>query len=141
MNSLRLESCLNCTLLMRISQLNNDDDIFNYFIDIPQDFAVINGKGSNIIHCIAFYDDDVVGERRLSKLSRKTEIHNLINKKSISGCTPLYWAAKKNNHKTIQRLISLGSNVNIRNNHYKLPDDQFNCNGETRRLIRQARMW
>ena len=117
----------------------DDDDVFDHLIQMTQDFSIVNRGGHNIIHRIASFRDNKVGESRLNKLSHKTNVKNLINERNNSGQTPLHIAAVWNKHQTIKTLISLGSDVNVRNNNNKLPDEYVWCDDETKRIIRQSR--
>ena len=141
-NSLRDgDECYRTLLMYDVRYNDNDDDIFNYLINIPQDFAVVNGLGRNIVHYFAIKSIGVVGERKFVKLLQKANVDCLINIKDHDcGDTPLHLAAYKNNHKIIQQLISLGSDVNIKNNYNELPDKLSECDYKTRRLIREARV-
>ena len=127
------------TLLMRAVFWNNDDDVFDYLIEKSQDFSVVNRHGWNIIHYIVLYGDDKISESELIKLSHKTNVESLINERGVGGETPLHYAAHKNKYRTIARLISMGSDVNLRNIYNKLPDEHDDCDDETKRIIRQSR--
>ena len=123
------------TLLM-IAYWNND--VFDYLIKKPQDFSIVSLYGWNIIHHIVLYGNEKC-ESQLIKLSQKTNVESLINKRNVNGDTPLHHAARKNKHRTIARLISMGSDVNVRNNLNKLPDEYDWCDDVTKRIIRQLR--
>ena len=125
-------------LLMR-AMLWNNDDVFEYLIKKSQDFSVVNRDGRNIIHCSVFCGDDEICESQLIKLSHKTNVESLINERDVDGYTPLHEAAHWNKHRTIAWLISMGSDVNVRNNLNELPDEHDWCNDETKRIIRQSR--
>ena len=119
----------------------NDDHVFDYLIKKPQDFSVVARDGENIINYIAlsFRGDDEISESQLIKLSHKTNVESLINERNVYGDTPLHYAAHKNKYRTIARLISMGSDVNVRNNDNELPDEHDSCDDETKRIIRQSR--
>ena len=117
----------------------NDDDVFDYLIEKPQDFSIVSRVGWNIIHHIVMSDDDEISESQLIKLSQKTNVESLINKRDFIGHTPLHDAAQMNKHRTIARLISMGSDVNVRNKYNQLPDEHNRCDDETKRIIRQSR--
>ena len=94
----------------------------------------------NIIHFIVLSGgDDEVCESQLIKLSHKTNVESLINERNVYRQTPLHLAAHRNIHRTIARLISMGSDVNVRNKYDILPDEQDYCDDETKRIIRQSR--
>ena len=119
----------------------NDDHVFDYLIKKPQDFSVVARDGEDIINYIAlsFRGDDEISESQLIKLSHKTNVESLINKRNVHGDTPLHVAARWNNYRTIARLISMGSDVNVRNNYNELPDENNDCDDETKSIIRQSR--
>ena len=126
------------TLLMHAVWLY--DDVFDYLIEKPQDFSIVNRRGWNIIHYIAWFGrGDEKCESQLIKLSQKTNVESLINERNVHGDTPLHHAARMNKHRTIARLISMGSDVNLRNNFNKLPDEYDRCDDETKKIIRQSR--
>ena len=129
------------TLLMLAVWKYDDGDVFDYLIKKPQDFSIVNRHGLNIIHyIIALYRHDEICESQLIKLSHKTNVESLINERDdVHGHTPLHVAARHNKHRTIARLISMGSDVNVRNNDNELPDEYFMCDDETKRIIRQSR--
>ena len=127
------------TLLMR-AVWSNDDDVFDYLIKKPQDFSVIARYGRNIIYYIVWFDrDDEKCESQLIKLSQETNVESLINKRNVHGNTPLHYAAPRNKHRTIARLISMGSDVNLRDDDNELPDEYYSNDDETKRIIRQSR--
>ena len=116
------------TLLM-IAVLSNDD-VFDYLIKKSQDFSIVS-RGWKIIHYIVLSgDDDEKCESRLIKLSHKTNVESLINERDVNGQTSLHYAAIMNKHRTIAWLISMGSDVNVRDNYNKLPDEQDFCDDE-----------
>ena len=117
----------------------NDDVVFDYLIEKSQDFSIVNRSGWNIIHWIALSRDDEKCESQLIKLFHKTNVESLINERDVGGNTPLHHAAQENKHQTIAWLISMGSDVNVRNNFNKLPDEDDDCDDETKRIIRQSR--
>ena len=151
------------------------DDAFDHLLDITQDFSVVDENGRNIVHRIAFWGrDDDFRSRRLMKLSQKTNVESLINRKDRWGRTPLHRAARNNHHRTIETIIKLGGDVNLkdddgqtplhfaalfnnhraietiiklggdvnhRNNRNQLPDEQDDCDDETKRIIRSSRKW
>ena len=128
------------TLLMHVVRYDDDDDdVFDHLLDLPQDFNVVNDDGRDIIHWIAFSSDDGRGARRLIKLSNKMDVGSLINKQDNDGDTPLHFAAGENNHQTIKQLLDLGCDVNIKNNDDELPDEDYYGDEVTKELIRQAR--
>ena len=140
-NSLRDDDDYDYTLLMNVVK-HDDDDVFDHLIDLRQDFNVVDEDGQNIIHRIAWLNDDDRGTRRLIKLSNKTYVGSLINKQDNNGYTPLHCAAWKNNHQVIKHLIEFGCDVNIRDKWNRLPEEQFiGCDEVTKKLIRQARKW
>ena len=120
--------------------IDDDEDAFNYLINFTQDFSVVNELGLNIVHYIATYSYDVDGSRMLMKLSEKTNVESFINNKDhYGGLTPLHWAASRNNHRLIETIVKLGGDVNIKDNHNRLPDEQDNCDHETKRIIQRLR--
>ena len=119
------------------------DDAFDHLLNITQDFSVVDKLGMNIVHRIVhyfFYDDDVCS-RRLMKLSQKTNVESFINRKDSRGRTPLHFAARRNHHHTIEAIIKLGGDVNLKNDYGKLPDEQDGCDDETKIIIRSSRKW
>ena len=133
------------SLLMDVVYNNNDDDdAFDHLINKLQDFSVVNDYGENIVHRIAVSSDDGgddVRSRRLMKLSQKTNVESFINRKDRYGRTPLHIAADNNKHRTIETIIKLGGDVNLKNNYNRLPDEQKYCDDETKRIIRSSRKW
>ena len=126
------------TLLMR-AVFDDNYDVFDYLIKKPQDFSVVARDDLNIIHYIAWFGRDEICESQLIKLSHKTNVESLINERDLDGQTPLHVAARRNKHRIIAWLISIGSDVNVRNNNNDLPDEYDMCNDETKRIIRQSR--
>ena len=118
------------------------NDAFYHLLNISQDFSVVDKDGQNIVHWIAYssYVDDV-RSRRLMKLSQKTNVESFINIKDRDGQTPLHCAADNNHHRTIETIIKLGGDVNLKNDDNKLPDEHYRCDDETRRIIRSSRKW
>ena len=116
-----------------------DEDAFNYLINFTQDFSVVDEDGYNIVHCIALFFDDVVGSRLLMKLSENTNIESFINNKDDDGQTPLHFAASHNRHRLIETIVKLGGDVSIKDNHNQLPDEQDDCDDETKRIIQRLR--
>ena len=119
-------------------------DAFDHLLNISQDFSVVDEDGQNIVHSIAYYsfvDVDDVCSRRLMKLSQKTNVESFINRKDSRGQTPLHYAANRNLHRTIETIIKLGGDVNLKNDRNKLPDEQDDCDDETKRIIRSSRKW
>ena len=118
-----------------------DEDVFNYLINFTQDFSVVDGSGYNIVHRIAFsYHDDVVCSRLLMKLSEKTNVESFINNKDHHfGQTPLHVAASNNRHRLIETIVKLGGDVNIKDKYNRLPDEQDECDDETKRIIQRLR--
>ena len=153
------------------------DDAFDHLLNISQDFSVVSENGRNIVHWIVYYSffvvDDVLS-RMLMKLSQKTNVESLINRKDRRGQTPLHYAAYFNNHhtietiiklggdvniqdldgrtplhlaaydnchRTIETIIKLGGDVNLKNDDNQLPDEQDDCDDETKRMIRSSRKW
>ena len=93
------------TLLMRAVLF--DDDVFDYLIEKPQDFSIVNRYNWNIIHYIVLYgNDDEKCESQMIKLSHKTNVESLINERDVDGRTPLHHAARKNKHRTIAWSVS-----------------------------------
>ena len=127
--------------------LDCGDDDFDRLINIPQDFAIVCENGWNIIHLIASQVavdlGDDIAQSFLMKLSKKTNVESLINEKDEygGGKTPLHWAAKKNRRSVIQTLFELGGDLNVKDNNNQLPDDQDECDDETKALIQRLRQW
>ena len=117
----------------------DDEDVFNYLINFTQDFSVVNDRGWNIVHWIATSYRDVVGPRLLMKLSEKTNVESFINNKDHDGRTPLHFAARYNHHRFIETIVKLGGDINIKDNHNQLPDEQYDCDDETKRIIQRLR--
>ena len=115
------------------------DDAFNYLINFTQDFSVVNGFGLNIVHFIAISYRDVVGSRMLMKLSEKTNVESFINNKDDRGRTPLHVAARNNRHRMIETIVKLGGDVNTKDYDNQLPDEQDDCDDETKRIIQRLR--
>ena len=139
-NSLRSDDCYGCSLLMDV--VRNDDDAFDHLLNITQDFSVVDEVGMNFVHRIAYWGRvDDVRSRWLMKLSQKTNVESLINRKDRRGQTPLHCAADNNDHHTIETIIKLGGDVNLKNDRNQLPDEQDPCDDETKRIIRSSRKW
>ena len=117
------------------------DDVFNYLINFTQDFSVVDELGYNIVHRIAIFSlhDDDVCSRMLMKLSEKTNVESFINNKHHNGRTPLHVAARFNRHRFIETIVKLGGDFNIKDNHNRLPDEQDDCDDETKRIIQRLR--
>ena len=139
-NSLRDDDDYDYTLLMNVVK-HDDDDVFDHLIDLRQDFNVVDEDGQNIIHRIAWLNDDDRGARRLIKLSNKTNVGSLINQQDVHGIKPLHYAARKNNHQVIKLLIEFRCDVNVRDYRNRLPKEDSVCDEVTKKLIRQARKW
>ena len=116
------------------------NDVFNYLINFTQDFSVVDKNGWNIVHYIAFfpYDDDD-RSRMLMKLSEKTNVESFINNKTHYGETPLHCAAHLNHHRLIETIVKLGGDVNIKDNDNRLPDEQDDCDDETKSILQRLR--
>ena len=130
------------SLLMNV--VSYYDYVFDHLLNITQDFSVVDEVGQNIVHSIVYSfigDVDDVRSRRLMKLSQKTNVESLINRKDGRGQTPLHRAAYNNHHRTIETIIKLGGDVNLKNYLNKLPDEQDGCDDETKRIIRSSRKW
>ena len=120
--------------------IDDDEDVFNYLINFTQDFSVVDERGWNIVHSIAFsrYDDD--GSRMLMKLSEKTNVESFINNKNhLYGETPLHLAANFNYHRLIETIVKLGGDVKMKDNDNRLPDEQYFCDDETKRILQRLR--
>ena len=119
---------------------NDDEDAFNYLINFTQDFSVVDRLGLNIVHYIAIFPRvDVVGSRMLMKLSEKTNVESFINNKDDYGQTPLHYAARNNRHRLFETTVKLGGDVNTKDNDNRLPDEQRECDHETKRIIQRLR--
>ena len=116
-----------------------DEDVFNYLINFTQDFSVVDEYGRNIVHWIARSPDDDVRSRMLMKLSEKTNVESFINNKDHDGQTPLHYAACNNSHRLIETIVKLGGDVNTKDNYNELPDEQDNCDDETKRILQRLR--
>ena len=116
-------------------------DVFDHLLNFPQDFSIVNKNDWNIVHWIARFSlfDDVVCSRMLMKISTKTNVKSFINNKSKHGYTPLHRAANHNRHRTIETIVKLGGDVNIKDDNNKLPDEQNGCDDETKALIQRLR--
>ena len=127
---------------MRAVRYGNED-AFNYLINFTQDFSVVDKYGWNIVHCIAISryddDDDDVRSRMLMKLSEKTNVESFINNKDLFGQTPLHYAAYYNSHRLIETIVKLGGDVNMKDNYNQLPDEQYDCDDETKSIIQRLR--
>lgn len=128
------------TLLMNVVN-GLDEESFNYLANKLQDFAVTDDFGYNVIHHISWVNQVDVGKRMLIRLSQITNIERLINNQSNEGRTPLHLAARSNKHQLIMPLLRLGSDVNIRDMHGKLPVENPFCDDKTIDLIQQIRKW
>ena len=117
------------------------EDVFNYLINFTQDFSVVDEDGYNIVHRIAIsFRDDVVCSRLLMKLSENTNIESFINNKDHNrGFTPLHFAARFNHHRLIETIVKLGGDVNTKDYDNQLPDEQDDCDDETKRIIQRLR--
>ena len=123
---------------------DNDYDAFDHLINKPQDFSVVDERGMNVVHsivCSLFVNVVDDSSRMLMKLSQKTKVKSFINRKNDYGETPLHLAARFNHHRTIETIIKLGGDVNIKDNRNKLPDEQDRCDDETKTIIRSSRKW
>ena len=131
-------------MLMDVAVLA-EEYVFDHLINIPQDFAIVDAGGRNIIHWIAFSSDiiDDVAQRRLMTFTEKTNVESLINEKDDKlGQTPLHHATMMNKHRTVQTLFELGGDLNVNNQRGQLPDEHDRCDGETKALIQQRlRKW
>ena len=100
------------------------DDVFDHLLNISQDFSVVDENGDNILHrIVCFFGgvSDYILSRRLMKLSQKTNVESFINIKDRWGKTPLHWAARNNNHRTIETIIKLGGDVNLKDGDGQTP--------------------
>ena len=98
---------------------------------------VINRKDSleqTPLHRVAYYNH----HRAIETIIK---LGGDVNLKDRWGQTPLHHAARNNSHRTIETIIKLGGDVNHRNNRNQLPDEQDDCDDETRRIIRSSRKW
>ena len=116
-----------------------DKDAFNYLINFTQDFSVVDKHGWNIVYWIALSSYHVFGSRMLMKLSEKTNVESFINNKDHFGRTPLHCAANNNLHRLIETIVKLGGDVNTKDYDNQLPDEQDDCDHETKRIIQRLR--
>ena len=127
--------------LLMDAVMYEDEDAFDHLLNFPQDFSIVDEDGVNIFHYIAFshFDDDDVSSRMLMKISTKTNVKSFINNKDIDGRRPLHYAARLNYHRTIETIVKLGGDVNIKDDDNELPDEQDDCDDETKALIQRLR--
>ena len=126
----------NQTLLMEVAWLSFS--LFEFLVQFPQDFSVVDFTESNIIHCIVVNGDD--DDRVMMLKSLKDEITRetfacLINHLDVGGNSPLHLATWCNHQNTIKFLIKNGANVNIRNKSGQFPEEKGWCNDKTKKLI------
>ena len=128
------------SLLMYVVLLSHSSS-FDFLCKIPQDFSVVDAKGSNITQYIVLKDDeDGVAKLKLfSEQTTRETFARLVNHLDVSGRSSLHVAAKRNFHGTIKFLIQNGADVNIRNDKGQLPEEQKLCNDETKNIIRSYR--
>ena len=127
------------TFLMKAC-MRKDVDEFSKVLAFEPDLSCVENDGWNVLHCVGFISDDVACEM-LSLVSsyNMNETKQLLNKKDKHGHTPLYLAARKNHHRRLEMMLTMGGDVNIKNNYGELPDDDEDCDDETKRLIRKYR--
>lgn len=83
--------------------------------------AKIDHKDSynrNLLHHIVMNSGDVNHfNYEVSQMARNEKTFlNLLNERDVFGCSPLHYAAREGNLKTVQSLLELGSSVGVRNN-------------------------
>lgn len=114
---------------------------FQFLLPYVRDFNCVDENGWNVAHYIAFFkDDDGVEMFELIKKEMTFEtFHHFINKLDDYDESPLHKAVYENKRNTIKYLIANGANVNVRSKRGKLPDEHYECDDETKRIIRQHR--
>lgn len=83
--------------------------------------AKIDHKDSynrNLLHHIVMNGGDVnyFNKQVLEATNDEKAFLNLLNEKDVFGCSPLHYAAREGNLKTVQSLLELGSSISVRNN-------------------------
>ena len=91
-----------------------------------------------VMFCILlFFDwsDDDDCAIMITTLINRMDIRTLINIQDRWGSILLFIAAWRNNHRTIESLISQGADVNVRNKDSGLPNEDSDCHEETKKTM------
>ena len=132
-NSLRDEH--EQTLMMEAAYKRKD--CVKFLSKIPHDISVVDDEGQNVLHYIVWYNDDDDAIELLKCLDVSQLNYNIINKQTIFQLTPLNHAATRNNHESIRWLLNHQADVSIEDVGGLRPDEQDECDEETKRIFRQ----
>ncbi|KAK4337429.1 hypothetical protein RND71_043540 [Anisodus tanguticus] len=72
----------------------------------------------NLLHHIVMSDGDVnLLNTEINQVTNDSNVFlSLLNEKDIFGCTPLHYASKEGNLKTVNSLLNLGASISVKNN-------------------------
>ena len=130
----------NRTLLMEAA-INQRKDFVVFLLNQPHDVSVVDDDSWNVLHYIVRYndDDDVIEMFKCLDISQLN--NNIINQQNINKQTPLHYAARYNNHKSIRWLLNHGADTSLKDRRGLLPDEDNWCDDETKSIIRAHRKW
>ena len=115
---------------------NHRKDCVKFLLKKPHDVSVVDVNGWNVLHYIVRFNNDDDNAIKLLKYLDVSQLNeNIINKQDNYKYTPLHYAARRNNHKTIRWLCEHGADASLKDVRGKRPYGYGD--EETRRIILQ----
>ena len=129
----------NRTLLMNAVLMKNFD-AFKHILLYGQDFTVVDENNSNVFHWIPASCPDELAVKMFDLINQKHIVQwkNVLNHQDKYKGTTLHTAAWHNKHQTIQWMMQKRIDTQIRDEDGRRPDEQNECDEETKKLIRRS---
>ena len=124
------------TFLMTAA-FNKRKDIVGYIFSNQQhDLSVVDDDVWNVLHWIFVGNKDNDAFLMLKSLDISQINDDVINKQTNRyKRTPLFYAARKNYHKSIIWLMDQGADPSLKDNRGERPDEDNCCSDETKNII------
>ncbi|KAE8746051.1 hypothetical protein FOCC_FOCC007174 [Frankliniella occidentalis] len=74
------------------------------------------------LHCAAMFDHPDIAEYLAAEQAKaQKDLHELLNEKDSTGCSPLHYASREGHIRSLENLIRLGACINLKNHNNESP--------------------
>ncbi|KAL5285092.1 TRPA1 family protein [Megaselia abdita] len=91
-------------------------------IKLGSDICIKDGSQRNVLHFIIMNGGCLpIFAEHVKESKSSCRLHDLLNEKDSTGCSPLHYASREGHIRSLENLIQLGACVNLKNNNNESP--------------------